>query len=218
MKKRIFIIRTTPYDYLIPGMNLYQSFNAVAKRKVEISVKPEAKEYFRKNLPIEILNTNSVYCSPRKRSIQTANFILSDPRVLEELIEVKFEMEDFITEKGFYDKQGNANVQKARKAFVKALVNNKLGESYKEVIQRIESLLKMISQDRSNKILVFSHGFFMKIIEAYVKDSSVKNRSKNLLKYFDGSSETFKFCGGFILEFENGEFEFNSYIKNIGDK
>lgn len=212
MTKQIFIIRTAPYDYQLKGMNLYQSFNAVAKREVEVSIKPTAA-YFKSNLSLETLESDSIYCSPRKRSILTAHFVTKKPKVMNELIEVRFKMEDFIPEKDFYDKQGNPKVKKARKYFVNALINSNLEESYKEVMQRIESLLKTISQDKSEKVVIFSHGFFMKIIEAYIKDRSIDNYPKNLLKYFDGSSETFKFCEGFILELSDGEFKFNAYIR-----
>lgn len=218
MSKQIFIIRTAPYDYQLEGMNLYQSFNAVAKREIEVSVKPAAGDYFKEILPTEIFNANSTYCSPRKRSIQTASFISPNPEILEELIEVRFKMEDFIVEEDFFGKLGNPNIRKARKTFVEALVSSRLEESYPEVLQRIESLLKIILQGKSGKIVVFSHGFFMKIVEAYIRDKSIKNYPKDLLKYFDGDSEAFKFCEGFILELENEEFKFNSYVRNIGGK
>lgn len=214
MTKQIFIIRTAPYDYQLKSMNLYQSFNAVAKRKIEASIKSSASDYFKSNLPIQMLRSNSIYCSPRIRSIQTAKFASQKPKILDSLIEVRFKMEDFIDEKDFFDKQGKPKVQKARKSFVKALVNSKLEESYDEVIKRIESLINTIEEDKSNKIMIFSHGFFMKIIEAYIKDKSIKNAPQKLLNYFDGNSETFKFCEGFILNSENGEFVFNSYIRN----
>ncbi len=212
--KQISIIRTAPYDYHLKGMSLYQSFNAVAKREIEVSIKRSAGSYFKNNLPKSIYKSDRVYCSPRKRSVQTAQFITDSPQILDELIEVKFKMEDFISEVKFYDEKGTPNVQKARKSFVKALVNSNLEESYESVMIRIESLLTEISQNKAKKISVFSHGFFMKIIEAYIKDKNIKNNPQKLLKYFDGSAETFKFCEGFVLDFENGEFKFNSYIRN----
>lgn len=210
MTKQVFIIRTAPYDYQIDGKNLYQSFNAVAKREIEVSIKPAARDLLGTDLFFDI---DSVYCSPRKRSIQTAKLITSHPKVFEELMEIGFKMEDFISEQNFYDKQGNPNVLVARKAFVKALIGSELKESYEEILRRIEFLLKLILEDKSDKVLIFSHGFFMKIIEAYIKDRSIQDNPKNLLKYFDGSSETFKFCEGFILELNDGKFEFNTYIR-----
>lgn len=214
MIKQIFIIRTAPYDYQIEGMSLYESFNAVAKRKIEVSINSKAAGYFDRKLSSKIVNISSVYCSPRTRSIETAKFVSQDPQIFNELIEVKFRMEDFISEKDFFDKQGKPKVQKARKFFVFALINDNLEESYQEVMQRIELLIDKIKKDKSNKVLIFSHGFYMKIIEAYIRDNSIKSNPKKLLNYFDGSIETFKFCEGFILDQKNGKLVFNAYISD----
>lgn len=218
MSKQIFIIRTAPYNYQIKGMNLYQSFDVVAKREKDVVIKSKADDFLGKNVPEEIRNIDSVYCSPRKRSIQTANLISTNRTVLNELMEIKFKMENFISEREFFVNKGKPNVKKARKAFVKALIKNELEESYIKVFKRVEALLQVISQDDANKILVFSHGFFMKVVESYIKDKRIKSNPKRLLKYFNGDLETFKFCEGFVLEFTGKGYKFHSYIRNKLEK
>ena len=82
-----------------------------------------------------------------------------------------------------------------------------------EVILRIEKIL-MLSKSGEENILFISHGFFLKVIEAYIRDKSIKENPINLLKYFDGSHETFKFCEGFVVIYEREEFVFRTYIRN----
>lgn len=211
MKKVIFI-RTAPYNYLIEGCNLYESFDAVAKKKIDVSLRNDARIVFKKNFPRGTYK--EVFCSPRLRSKQTARFLTKNPKQLSILSEVYYGMGDFITQGDFLGKDHIPNVMRARTAFVNALIENKLGESYKNVINRVKKVLKKASKSELNQIFI-SHGFFLKIIEAYIKDPSIEHAPSNLLKYFDGKGETFHFCEGFKVEFDGKKFTFKKYLRNI---
>ncbi len=213
MQKRVYFLRSASYDYKIDGKNLYQSFDLVARRIID----PPLDMTHGPHVPKQLHQLNvTAFCSPSKRSAQTATLVTTKVSVLSDLLEVKYKMANFISEKDFYDQQGRPQVRKAREAFVQALIQNQLEESYQLVIQRIESMLKTISKENSSNIIVFSHGFLLKIIEAYAKDKSIKTHPPHLIKYFDGSVETFKFCEGFLLRVKNRKFIFDSYIRNEG--
>ncbi len=208
--KKIIFLRTAPYDYLIKGLNLCESFDAVAKKEIDVPLRDDARIIFENNFPKGIYG--EVFCSPRLRSKQTARFLTKNPKSLAFLSEVSYSMGDFITQKVFFDKYNVPNLTRTRVAFVNALIKNKLQESYLEVILRVKKVLeKAISSDYDQ--IFISHGFFLKIIEAYIKDPSIEYIPSNLLKYFDGKKETFHFCEGFNAKISKNTIRFNSYIR-----
>lgn len=210
--KKIFIIRTAPYEYALMGRTLYQSFNDVAKHLVETHINKNFAHLFKTYTFLKQTNNISVYCSPRKRSIQTAKIACIHPIIMKELSEVKFCMENFIDEENFYSKQDKPLISKARRLFINALINNKLDESFQDVIHRIESVIQTIILEKNSTIVLFSHGFYMKIFESYIRDPYIKQNPRRVLNYFDGSVETFKFCEGFSLEASDKRILFHSYL------
>ena len=188
----MYLMRSAPYEYLVPGMNLYESFNVVGKGDYEVEISEKEATIFVEKLSDE-LKCKTVFTSPRVRSQQTGKLLTSQPIVVEDLREVLYNMDEFISEDDFFDTNGKPNVTKARKAFVKTLINDDLTEKFGSVIERIESLIKKVIDTDAEIIVMVSHGFFMKIFEAYVIDPSIKYEPNRLLKYFSGASETFAF-------------------------
>lgn len=214
---KIFVLRSAPYDYLIKGKTLYESFDLVAQGKFSPKVNNEVGKQllaptFKQRSPNDIF----VICSRRKRSIETAQIITKKIRATNLLVEVDYKMGDFISQTSFYGTRSKPNVDKARRSFVNALVQDRLQEKYNSVLNRIEKIFEVISSTDKKYIVLISHGFFMKIIEAYIKDPEIKYNPKKLLKYFSGRTETFHFCEGFVLVEEKGVFKFKKYIRNNG--
>lgn len=215
--KKIFVIRSAPYDYLIKGKTLYESFDLVAQGKFSPKIN---NEIGRKLLGLIFKQENKndifVICSRRKRSIETAQIITKKIRATNLLIEVDYKMGEFISETSFYGTHDKPDVDKARRSFVNALIHDKLQEKYNSVMSRIEKIVKVVSSADEKYIVLISHGFFMKIIEAYIRDPKIKNNPKKLLKYFSGRHETFHFCEGFVVGEQKGDFKFKKYIRNNG--
>ena len=209
--KRIYFLRTAPYDYLLQGKNLYESFNMVAQGDVGVVLRPGAKKTFLSSVPAETLKVQSVFSSPRNSLPLTAKFISKKPILLDELVEIGYKMEDFITQGEFF-KAGIPNVNLARTRFVDALIANQLQEDYSHIFERIDHLLKIIGQDDSQDIAVITHGFILKVIESYAHSSKVKTDPTLIKKYFSGDTEGFKFCEGFIAELSADRLKFVSYI------
>lgn len=209
--KKIYFLRTAPYNYQLKGMDLYDSFNAVATRTRDVSINKEAINFV---LPRVIKEAQKIFSSPAKRSVQTAR-LFGKPSVFKELYEVNYSMHEFIEKEDFF-KEGKPNVTKARKAFVRALIKNELKETYASVMRRIEELLFILLPQEQAGCIVISHGFFLKILEAYTLDSSIKKYPNKLLKYFSGDTETFHFGEGFLVDSTNNQYTFNKYIKVEG--
>lgn len=215
MKKTIYFIRTAPYDYQERSKTLYESFDLVATRIKDPSLNTHAKDHFLKNIDSRYFLSADIYCSPTLRSQQTAAFVGKEYATLPELYEINYSMSDFINESEFFSNGSNPNVTKARKAFVNALLEGKTQEKFKSVIKRIKVLLQIIQTKESQKVVVFTHGFFMKVIEAYIRNAEIEKNYLLLLDYFSGDSETFKFCEGFKVVEEKTNLLVKDYIRNI---
>lgn len=209
MKTFIFT-RSVPYSYLLPGQSLYQSFNSVATGTIDVDVSDGAAEYFNQHLGEMVKGVQKVYCSPRLSSRRTAKLSGLSPVVLTELKEVSYSMSDFISEQEFFI-DDRPQVDTARQLFVKALVQDKLSEKYGEIMSRTQRVLNLLKQENAEKVLIISHGFILKIIEAVIRDPLVASQPELLLKYFDGKHETFGFCQGFVAQIRANEITFNRY-------
>lgn len=214
MKKTAYFLRSAPYNYIVPGKNLYQSFDLVARKKYDPHLIERAGDFFKQNVPKEVFHTQESFTSSDKRCIQTADFLEVSYETSPLLSEVRYIMGNLIKESEFFEQNGKPNVNKARKVFVNNLIGNKLEESYASVISRIDKLMTIIKQNELTCITMFSHGFYLKIIEAYIKNPSIKDDPCKLLQYFNGSNETFRFCEGFKVEINNDNVKFIRYIRN----
>lgn len=207
-----FFFRTAPYDYLIPGSGLYESFDLVALEKAEPVPEADYKDFFKDNISRFCRSIDRVYCSTRKRGIATAELITNNPVATEDLNEIFFSMNDFISKQKFYSLSESKRLIVARRRFVKALVSNKLRESFGSVLTRASNVIQLIKAVDGNTVF-FSHGFFMKVVESLVRNQLIIKKPKRLLKYFDGSSETFQFGEGFVLAKRKSILSFISYIR-----
>jgi len=208
----IVILRTSPYIYLIPKKDLYTSFDLVALEAVEPKIKIEAERFLKDKVKLGF-KPDLVYCSTRKRSRQTAELVVEVPRETRDLNEIRFSMKDFITRDEFYSFKEAERLDQARRRFVRALINDRLKESFRAVISRAEKIIELIKKMKVNGVF-FSHGFFMKVVEGLIKDPLIKQKPRRLLKYFDGPRETFYFNEGFRLQKSDSKLVFESYIRN----
>lgn len=208
----IYFLRSAPYDYKIQKKSLYESFNEVAKRVVSPKLTNGARKTFFATVPDDVLLCREIFSSPNTRSVETARLISKHPKILSSLVEIGYSMEDFISENEFLV-DNKPDVTRARQGFVNAFIQNKTKEKYLHVIKRIENVLSTCCLSGENKIAVISHGFYLKVIEAYIRDKSIKHYPNRLLNYFDGKKETFKFCEGFIIEIKKEKLIFVSYIR-----
>jgi hypothetical protein len=192
MKKNIYFIRGNPYSYAQPRKDLYDSFDAVATDAVD----PECTSMHRIESVIPKKGQKlSVFVSDRLRSVQTGKLYDARPIILPELHEIHYTMNQFITKADFFDGE-KANVDRARKAFVRALIHDQLGEPYLVLMNRIKKLFAILEEADSDCVCV-THGFLLKVIESFLHDPSIVTNPERLLKFFSGEKETFHFNEGF---------------------
>ncbi|MDE1857316.1 MAG: phosphoglycerate mutase family protein [Candidatus Micrarchaeota archaeon] len=211
MAENVYLIRCAPYEYILPGMDLYESFDAVATGNYDPQIKPG----FRMAVGDDIVDYTVLY-APDTRCKQTAKLISENAQPLQQLREVGYNMSQVISRFDFIGADGHPNVQRARQGFMDALVNNRLSENYRDVAERAESLINYAADVECRNVIMVSHAFFMKFVEVYLKDNGLLNDPHVLQRYFDTSHEAYGFCGGFKARTEYGIFRFDSYITQLG--
>ena len=104
--KIVYFLRSAPYDYLIEGFDLYDSFDLVARKKADPDINPTT-------IRIRIPNV-SVFCAPDKRCFSTAKLICNEPKRLGLLSEIGYSMAEIMPKSEFFGIDGKPDVTKAK--------------------------------------------------------------------------------------------------------
>lgn len=207
--KNIMIIRSLPYTYRINGLDLYDSFDAVARREVDPHISPPTTESLAR-LKSVTEKSDLVYISDTCRSRETASFLSKSFTITPLLNEIQYSMHDFIEKDVFVTM--SENVTYARKSFFRAYINNKLREEHKAIISRIDQIFEMIDREDAENVLLISHGFFIKLVEAYVRLPGFRFDPRQLLSLYDGSVPTYPFSGGIQIHKNDNVINFISQV------
>lgn len=144
-----------------------------------------------------LIKTNLIIHSPLKRGIQTANLfneILKVPTISQkELTEILFSLSDLVTEDEFI-LHGSSLV---RKRFVEKFCEDSLIEKRSEIKDRITHLLFHLNTHELENLLLISHSFFMKILEAHIKDLPVFDQPNILSEMISEDKKTYEYGRGF---------------------
>jgi broad specificity phosphatase PhoE len=214
MPKNVYFIRSAKYDYNVRGLDLYDSFDLLAGCKIDPPI-DNGVEGCRKVLEnYAKIPKVSVFCADDKRCFQTALLISAQPRRLKLLSEINYSMANILTKDQFFDEDGVPNIEKARKMFVDAIMGNRLQEGYVDMISRVKTLINVLKNEEAVDIIAISHGFFMKIIEAYVKDRLIEYEPERLRLIFDVNKISFDFLEGFVLDLSGKDPKLTHEIKN----
>lgn len=208
----IKVIRSLPYSYQVQGLDLYDSFDVVATRKIDPKILQPTE------CQVECLRNAAdsaevVYASDTRRAHGTASFLRKQVITTKLLREVKYSMDDFLDKNSFYEME--CNVAYARKKFFRGYADNRLRETHAQVVQRIEQLFAILEQDNIENIVLVSHGFFIKLIEAYVRLPDFRTDPKKLFTMYDGDRPTYGFAGGICLNRNHGIIQFNQTLEVI---
>lgn len=196
MKK--YILRPAPYSYFVPGYDLYDGFDQVAKGSYNPLIEPVTKDMQ------EMIRSISGYkplvlSAPDNRSHQTAQLFSRRVEVLYMLREIEFEMSQVISRESFYALAQNDRVNSARQAFFRSLCNDRLSESFSQVMRRAQLVLTQIMEESTSAVYI-SHSFFMKCIEALLDNPKCIDSPDLLLKYYSGDVPAYKFLEGFEVK------------------
>jgi hypothetical protein len=203
MKKNIFVTRCGPYDDSSLGGDLYESFEKMARGGDNLKLKPNAEAVFKAKFPSEFKKCGLAVSALELRCVQTAKMISKNKLVtLPELGEISFSMKEIISKQDFF-KGGMPQVELARKLFVNKLMAGEITESLQSIISRVESVLNFIEKEKSEKIVLVSHSFFMKVMETYIKDPQIEKKPKRIKNYFTGREKFYDYFGGFRFSMYN---------------
>lgn len=215
MTNIFYLIRPAPYDYLLKGMDLYDSFNAVATNIVDVGISSNAATFSR--MLNKIAKTAQVFCANDKRAFQTALLFAKHPIKLDVLHEIRYGMNQVMPKAVFFGTGNKPNIVIARRSFAEALARDGLAEDYSKVSNRTVKLLDYIKSVKGEAAVLISHGFFMKFVEIYLKENAISQDTGLFLKHFKEDSSMFGFCEGISGKLVGGKFVFDRYIRSTGD-
>jgi broad specificity phosphatase PhoE len=218
--RSIFFVRCAPYNYKVREFDLYDSFNLTAKGNIDPEIFANSSIFLKKNLPENIFKSDIIYCPPEKRTTQTAALIdKTKVCILDELKEISYIMENFISKADFYDLHRGPKVDAARQNFFNAFVVGRVLENPTAVLKRLDNVLnRIIEQESTNYSTVIMHGFLLKVLEVYLRHPIIKDNPSILLKYYSGKYIGYKFCEGFEASYKDNSLEIIKYIRNKNDR
>lgn len=203
MAKEIIFLRPFDYDYRIGKHDLYDSFDLVAKKLENPSIRPVVAEQVYPLSPTQLKQSEVIYTSAANRTCETATLFTSSSIIVPELDEIDYQMSDFISKEDFFLSDGKPDVNKARRLFFQALTDNKLTEKFPSILNRVKHVLEVIKQTDAEHIAVFTHGFLLAVIEGYIQDQSIEEDPHNLLTIYDGSAIPHRFLEGFSVKIDS---------------
>lgn len=137
---------------------------------------------------------DAIFISPAKRAKQTAQMIMSKLNIgkmeTSDLIkEIVFDPKKLVTSQEYE----NEGLNSVRLELFKALENDTNIEKISDIIARLFKFKILLKEGNNASILVITHGFLLRIIDLYIRQST-KNITAQLLKqatnydYLDGFS------------------------------
>lgn len=194
---KLYFRKILEYDPTFSGkLSRFNGYNLITSQKRDPSIL-DMQNYelsIPKNVSLKII------ASSMKRAIETAYkyFNNSEVTVLDELREIKFELNSLLTEDE-YHKGGSSLV---RQRFIEAFILDSLSEKRHEIQTRMDSLIKKFLSQEFENYLIVSHSFFMKIFQIYLINQNLFDEPTLIKEYFDPNINTYKFGEGFDFIFQ----------------
>ena len=137
-----------------------------------------------------------VICSPLKRVIlsmpNNINYITDDS-----LKEVLFDLSKFTSAQEF---SSNGSVLIRRK-FKEFFIKDELPEKRNQIFRKIRILLEKLQKIKEEEVVIVSHSFKLKLIEAYIKTRGrIEYEPELIRKFIKDNKKTFQFEKGFSVK------------------
>ncbi len=184
--KKVYFRKTTEY-YLGKDKSKTQKFLFLKGLGLQ-KINPKPSHKF-KNLKKDVL----IICSPLKRVLlsmsKNTNYLIEDS-----LKEVLFDIFEFSSIEEF-SKEGSILIRKKFKEF---FIADKLPEKRKKLFKDIRKLLIRIKKLKVKEVMILSHSFKLKLIEAYIKtNGEIENNPQLINKFIKNNDKTYNFEEGF---------------------
>jgi len=181
---------------------------AIEKLNPALNTRANRKLFSKIAKIIPFKDISRIYTGPSKRCRDSAKLIskiiLKQNKrslpitVIRNLREVEFDLRKIYSKKFYHP----GKIQDLNKSVLKAMLNKRYAESLAKTYQRADAIFKSIARFPKNdeKFLLITHGFFMRVLELYIKKHGAKNikiAPQDLLRtkrntYFRGFATDYK--------------------------
>lgn len=187
----ITFLRSSEYKVIAEGKSLYKSFDLMAQEVFDPDLITKLSDKSTKN-------NVKVLCSPSLRTQQSGRKLRSDIIVDNLLREIKFSMDEILSENAFRKLPVHERVDVTRKLFFQKFVDDQVFEPFNSVRLRILELVQKLL-DYDQETVCISHSFFMKVFEVACDHPEILDMPTKLLKYYDGSYKAYGYDEGFVV-------------------
>ncbi len=204
--KKVFIISSAPIDYEIASYDRYDSFNLISFGKLHAPLQAGARnEVSNFHFPFEVTSIGIIMTAEGGQTFDTAEMIkevkdLDDIKIIQtpNLNGIRFSMDQLVGKEEFIESYKTAIV-KARTMFVEKFFKDQLLESRKSIEERMSSLIARL-KELSGNVMCISHGFYMKLLEIYIKSLDKFESLESLIDAFEPTKKPYEPLQGFSIE------------------
>lgn len=189
--KNLVLIKTLPYDpRQDEDQDMFSGYCCVTLQKFDPCILEQALAHKTKS--------EAAFVSSARRAQDTARAQgytkLQETTLLNEVL---FDLESLLTKEEFV-RSGSSIV---RERFVQAFVANRLLEPRAQLKARVRAVVQLAKGAEEQVVTCFSHSFFMKLVEAYVKTGGrVFDEPELLAKFMPPSQPTYPYGKGVTLK------------------
>jgi broad specificity phosphatase PhoE len=195
---RVEAIKIGKYDPTIEGrVSKYEGYCLSTEEKHDPPLTYDAYKDFVDRSPY----SGPILSSTLRRGMQTADILPKIPGTtvipLAALREIPFSLLEMVTREEFEDREGGSRLVRIR--FVEKFVENKLLQSRAQIEDNLEQLLSTLSKVEGENVVIISHSFFLKVLEAYVTGFDIFKNPEVLAQFISPNTKTFPFGGVLFL-------------------
>lgn len=185
--KHIFVKKIFRYDPTFKNtVSKYDGYCLITRQKYDPGIEPVNEVI---NIDTEIL-----FCSALNRGIESAMKYKVSYSAVSELNEILYDLANLCRSEEF-EKYGSVIV---RERFTERFITNSLLESRESIFKRIEAVMELLMDTDAESILLVSHSFFMKILEAFVTtQGKIKDQPELIKDFITPEQKTYEFGKGF---------------------
>ncbi len=200
----IFFLCSAPINHQLPGLSLYESFDAVSQGKAVATLTNDARSLVQNfAFPFNPIAIRRIITASSGQTYETGKLFLelqsfphAQRSTMPELEGIRFSMQSLIDHSRFEMLGYAAAIVEARHAFIEQLFDGMLDEKLPQLEQRMQRLLEtVLSLD--GDVVCIGHAFFLKILEAYINNPKIIYTRNEFIAAFNPSQKPYNSLCGF---------------------
>lgn len=203
----IHLITSAPIEYKIDGLDLYDSFDVVARGVSTAPLRSGAERTLR-SFPFSfaIAEIEIIFSAPRGQTLETANLLITlgcAPRATvrpsPRFDGIRFSLSQLMSKKQFFSLPRDEALIAMRRLFAQNLYRGRLTESLDEIQERTVKVLDLLRRENKKRVLCISHAFFLRIAELLIKNPHCAEDEKSFVAAFNPAVRPYEPLGGFTF-------------------